>query len=517
MKNYPLYDHPDITNLKQLVARQVNQIPESIAFQYIAQKEKVTITYSQFRQDIDAVGTFFYQQSFQNVKIALIGENSYHWILAYFAITMGSNIAVPIDKSLPNSEICSLLNRCETTALIYSDFYADIAEEMLRLGCVQKIFNINDFSVFMKTGNKLIENGNHSFQENQIDEDAVCSIIFTSGTTGVPKGVMLSQRNLVTDALGSCRNVFVEGPSLLTLPLHHTFALTAGVLAMLIYGVPICISNSLRTFQADIQTFKPHHIFLVPLYVEAMNKMVQKAIEEQGKSELLSNMTLKSSKEQLNSILAQFGGELKLIISGGAPILQNQIDKMEDIGIQVLNGYGITECSPVAAVNRNQYFRKNSVGLPLSCCEVKIQDGEILIKGSNVMLGYYHDEEATRQVLENGWFKTGDLGYLDQDGFLYITGRKKNLIILSNGENISPEELEKEILNAGGVKEVLIYVENQMITAEIFTENEDMVCKNIAALNRELPPYKRIQNIKFRSMEFEKTPTQKIKRSSYNI
>lgn len=522
MKNYPLYTHPDITNFKQLIANQAEKIPDKPAFQYLRQKELVSITYQQFWQDINALGTFFFEQGLKGVKIAVLGENSYEWILTYFAAVLGSNIIVPIDKELSNDEIGKLLLRCGATALVHSSSYTDTAQELLQLRQIQKTFDMKDFPAFMNVGNKRIHNGVNGFQQNIIKEDNVCSIIFTSGTTGSPKGVMLSQRNFMTDAVNACRNMSFSGPSMLTLPLHHTFAFTAGVLAMMIYRVPICISKSLRTFQADMQTFKPHHMFLVPLYVENMHKMIWKSAKEQGKEKMLkrlitiSNLMRKCGidlrKKLFRSILERFGGGLDLIVSGGAPINQEYIDGMDAIGIQVINGYGITECSPVLAVNRNRYFRRDSVGIPLPCCKVKIQDGEICVKGPNVMLGYYEDDASTREVLEDGWFRTGDLGYLDKDGFLYITGRKKNLIIFSNGKNVSPEELEEKLLHIDNIREVIVYAENENITAEIFAEDETGIREGITKLNQELPSYKRIQKIKFRNMEFDKTTTKKIKR-----
>lgn len=522
MKNYSLYTHQDITNLKQLITNQAEKIPDKTAFQYLCRKELVSISYRQFREDINALGTFFYGQGLKDVKVAVLGENSYEWILTYFAVILGSNIIVPIDKELSDDEIGKLLMRCGATVLVHSSAYTDTAQMLLSQKWVQKTFNMKDFAELMAAGREQMHNGVNEFEQNVINDDDVCSIIFTSGTTGSPKGVMLSQRNFAVDAVNACRHMSFEGPSLLTLPLHHTFAFTAAVVSMVIYGVPICISRSLRTFNDDMQTFKPHHMFLVPLYVENMYKTIWKSAAGQGKEKMLkrlitiSNLMRKCGvdlrKKFFAYILEKFGGELEFIVSGGAPISQEYIEGMDAIGIQVINGYGITECSPVLAVNRNRYFRKASVGLPLPCCQVKIQNGEICVKGPNIMLGYYGDEVSTKEVLEDGWFRTGDLGYQDEDGFLYITGRKKNLIIFSNGKNVSPEELEEKLLNIDNIWEVVVYAENETITAEIFAEDKTGIRENIEKLNHELPSYKRIQKIKFRDKEFDKTTTKKIKR-----
>lgn len=515
MKNYPLYDHPSLTNFRQLVDWNAERYSDQIAFQYRNGGQLQSISYSQFKKDVNRISAHFLNQNLQKNKVAVIGENSYAWILTYFAAVLSGNIVVPLDKDLPDNVISSLLTRCEVTLLVHSDTYSDTAEKMAHSGAASTVLNMKDFAICLTNANDLPA-------LNDIDEDEVCSIIFTSGTTGRPKGVMLSQTNLMTDALAACQNAQVTGATLLTLPLHHTFAFTTGVLAMLIYHVPICINRSLRTFAADMQTFKPQAMFLVPLYVETLYKNVWKAAVAQGKDRLLKQLVNISNvlrrfgvdlrRRLFRSVHQQFGGRLDTIICGGAPLKQSYTDGMTGLGIQILNGYGITECSPVVAVNRNRYFRSGSVGLPLPCCEVKIIDGEICVKGKNVMRGFYQDEEATREAFTDGWFRTGDLGYLDNDGFLFITGRRKNLIILSNGKNVAPEELEEKIEDILGVQEVIVYAEREMITAEIFAQRQTGIQESIMALNKELPKYKRIQKIKFRDTEFEKTTTKKIKR-----
>lgn len=522
MRNYPLYDHPHITDLKQLVALRAEKTPERTAFQYIEKKEIITVTYHQFRQDIEALCAFFFNYGLQSAKIAVLGENSYQWILAYFAAAIGSNIIVPIDKELSDVDISSLLLRCGADTLVHSDTYRDTAEAMVRQGVVRQTFNMKNFAEFIADGRASAQNAQPDILPD-IDENAVCSIIFTSGTTGDPKGVMLTQKSLMVDAINSCKNVWIAGSSMLTLPLHHTFAFTTSVLAMLVYGVPIYINKNLRTFNSDMQAFKPQNMFLVPLYVETMYKTIWKTAKEQKKDKLLKTLIVFSNlmrkcgvdlrRRLFRSILSQFGGNLDLIVSGGAAIEQKFIDGMADIGIQVLNGYGITECSPVVAVNRNKFSRNGSVGLPLPGCEVKIIDDEICVKGDIVMAGYYQDEAATQESIIDGWFKTGDLGYLDDDGFLFITGRKKNLIILSNGKNVSPEELEAKVLKIDGVQEIVVSEKDNMITAEIYAEDQSGIQEHIAALNKELPTYKQIQKVTFRSTPFEKTTTQKIKRA----
>lgn len=518
MQNYPLYDHPNITNFKQLISIHAEKRPDGIAFQYIEKKHIVTITFSQFRRDIAVLTAYFHQQGFNRSRVAVLGENSYFWILTYFAVVLSGNIIVPIDKELGTDEIVDLITRCGAATLVCSDAYMDVAENLHLQGKVETICNMKDFAHVLANNDETAD-----IQQLNTDENDVCTIIFTSGTTGEPKGVMLTQRSLMLDAVNACRAIWIAGSSLLTLPLHHTFAFTCVILEGLTYGVPLYISKSLRTFNSDMQTFRPQNMVLVPLYVETMYKSVWKAAQEQGKetslkrliriSNLLRKYGIDLRKKIFSSILQQFGGNLDLIVCGGAFLDQKYIDGMDDIGIQVLHGYGITECSPVVSANRNKYHKKYSVGPPLSGCEVKISDGEICVKGDIVMAGYYQDDAATQEAMEDGWFKTGDLGYLDEDGFLYITGRKKNLIILSNGKNVSPEELEADILKIDGVQEVVVYTENNLITADIYAVDQAGIQEHITALNKNLPPYKRIQKVKFRQTAFQKTTSQKIKRT----
>lgn len=513
--SYPLNPQPNLTNFKQLVDINANAYPQDVAFQFQRSKQMITITYQEFRDDIQTLGSYFFKGDYPKAKIAVLGENSYEWILTYFSAVMSNNIIVPIDKELPNDDIAYLLDFSGAELLVYADSYSDIADAMLQGGHIKAALPMKEFPEILKVPAKL---------EIPTDESDLCAIIFTSGTTGKPKGVMLSQKNMVVDAVSGCKNVYFSGPSLLTLPLHHTFAFTAGVLVMLVYHVPIYINKSLRTFQSDMQLFCPQNMFLVPLYVETMYKNIWKTAKEQGKDKLLKQMIMLSNflrkfgidlrRKIFKSVLDNFGGNLSLLVSGGAAIRQEYIDGLDDIGILVLNGYGITECAPVVAVNRNKAYKPNSIGLSLICNEIKIEDDELCVRGENVMLGYYQAPSATQAALVDGWFKTGDLGYIDEDGFIYITGRKKNLIILSNGKNVSPEELEEKILNIPNVEEVVVVAQNETITAEIFSADCAGIQEAITALNKDMPPYKRIQRVVFRDTPFEKTTTKKIKRGN---
>lgn len=519
MKNYPCYEHEMFTNLRQLVEARARKSGDRIAFRYKRKKDITSVSYRKLREDVDALGGWFLEKGLSEVRIAVLGENSYDWIVTYFATVLSGNIIVPIDKELSNEDIATLLQRCCAKLLICSNTYFDIAQEMERLGAVSQILSMQELPQLLAQIPAALR---EVCEKRPVNENALCAIIYTSGTTGTPKGVMLSQRNLATDATAAAQYVLVTGDALLTLPLHHTFAFTAGVLGEMVWGMPICINQSLRRFASDMQDFQPQNMFLVPAYVEAMYRKIWDNAKKQGKEKALrrtvtfSNFLRKCGidlrRRLFQSVLAQFGGNLDTVISGGAALNQSYADGLSELGIQVLNGYGITECAPVVAVSRNRAWKAHSVGLPLPCNEVRIQDGEICVRGDNVMLGYDQDEAATQEAMFDGWFHTGDLGQLDKDGFLFITGRKKNLIITENGENVSPEELEERILALPQILEVVVYAENSVITAEVYAEETDGVEDAVLALNKQLPPYKQIQRVKLRSTEFEKTTTEKIKR-----
>lgn len=516
MKKYDLNKTPQIKNLKELVALRVT-MPNKIAFRYKKKKEIIEVTAKQFKREIECLGTYLYECGIQDKKIALIGENSYFWILSYFSVVNGGNVVVPIDKELSITDIAGLIQQSGVSALIFADTYMDIAENHKHL----KQFNMKNFEKYIADGKQMIDSGNKAYLNYEINNEKLCSIIYTSGTTGVPKGVMLNHKNFVSDIISSCEYVDIADSSMLTLPLHHTFAFSTSILSMLLKGVTISINSSLRTFKQDLKDFKPQNMFLVPLYVETMYKNIWTIAEERNKTNLLKTMIKISNilrkigidirKKAFKSILNEFGGKLDLIITGGAAINEKYIKGFDDFGIIVLNGYGITECAPVVSVNRNKYPVSESVGLILSCNQVKEKNGEILVKGDNVMLGYYKDREATQEAFDDNWFKTGDLGYI-KNNYLFITGRKKNLIILSNGKNVSPEELEEKIQQIENVIEVIVYAEEDIITAEIYAENQNGIQSNINKLNKTLPLYKQIQKVKFRSHEFVKTTTKKIKR-----
>jgi len=536
-KKYPFYNIESINNLKELINLIAEKYGDNPAVTFERDNNIINISYRQLKSDIEALGTAFWDLGIQNEKIALIGENSYEWILTYFAAVNGGNIIVPLDRDLPEADIKNLIDDSETKTFVYSDSFSDIQEYLRDNNAnINNYINMNNIAGMIDKGSLLIKNGDRRVVDYNIKNHDFATLIYTSGTTGVAKGVMLSHFGFARDIVASCQSVKLTGSNLLVLPLHHSFSFTGCILYMLLSGSEIIINKSLKRITQDLLKYKPHNIFLVPLFVETFYKKIWDGAQSKNKDGLLkkligiSNILLKTGidlrRVLFKSILKEFGGNLELIVTGGAPIDAKYIKGLRDFGIMTLNGYGITECSPVVCVNRNNYFRDGSVGPIFPCCEAKIAEpdenghGEIYIKGDIVMLGYYKNEQATKNAFDGEWFKTGDIGYIDGDGFLFISGRKKNLIILNNGKNVYPEEIEFALLNQiSYVKEVVVYAEDNAITAEMFldTENNPDCAANIDGdilkLNRTLPVYKNIAKTIIRDTEFPKTTTKKIKRS----
>ena len=485
-----------------------------------------TISYSEFSDMVSCLGTFIISQGFTDAHIGILSENSVSWCLAFFGICNSGNVVVPLDKNESDEEIQKLLRQSDCEALFYSEKFEKRIDKIDGVKC----FSLGEINDYVDKGKQMIERGTDVFEKADIDKDRLAAIVFTSGTMGDKKGVMLSHENLVSDAYETCRYVKAKDTQIL-LPLHHTFAWASGMLAMFFYGVSAHISSDLKRIVKDLNNNKPQNISAVPMMVEMIYKNILNSAKKQNKeaklkrmitfSNFLMSMGIDIRRKLFREIHDSFGGELQLIICGGAA-LDTDIEKgLYDLGFTVLSGYGITECSPVVSVNRNKDFRFGSVGKPLCCNEVKIADknekgvGEILVSGSNVMKGYYKDIQATEEAFDGKWFKTGDYGYIDKDGYLFITGRKKNLIVLANGENVAAEEIEMKLMKLGYVKEVMVYEENQKIVAEFYLDDKiskETLDKDIARYNDSVPQYKNISYIKVRDIPFEKTTTLKIKR-----
>ncbi len=528
MKKYPYYEHKQVYTIKSLLELCANKYSDKIAFAYQIKKQDISFSFSTLTTQVEAFGTYLFDQGFDRKHIAVFGENSYEWILTHFTVTCGGNIIVPIDKELDSDSIAELLTKSESKVLVYSDTYADIAEELQAKLTNITYINMRDIPDCIEQGKKLITDGYTEYINKEVKKDDLATIVYTSGTTGKSKGVMLTHNNLMSNLYAASCNAKIDGTSILLLPLHHTFGLVAGLYSVMYYGHPLYINRSLKKVVDDLKKAKPQNTFVVPLIVETLYKGIWSTAKKQGKDKLLRTLikisnTLRKCGIDLRcklfkSVLDAFGGNLEVIICGGAPLNSELVKGLDAFGITLMNGYGITECAPIVAVNRNKFNVIGSVGLPLCCNEVKIaEDGEILVKGENVMLGYYHNEEETKNVFSDGWFKTGDIGCIDKYGALHITGRIKNLIILGNGENIPAESIEQEIYTIPYVKECIVYGKDNVIIAEVYLDEhvsdaKDKINADIQIVNQRLPQIRNIGQVVVRDTEFPKTTTKKIKR-----
>ncbi len=537
-KNYPLYKTIEAEVVRDIINYAAQHHGYKQAFQIpVPGKDDIFKTYKEFASEIEGFGTFLLSKGFRKDKIAIIGENSYEWLIAYFSILNSGNTAVPLDRDLPVDDLLYNIKNSGCKAIVFSKVYADVAEKLQGLDSgIEMYFSMADMPQNIEEGRKLVENGDTSFKNADVKPTDLAAIVYTSGTTGKSKGVMLTQQNIASNTISACHNAQGEGCGVLALPLHHTFGMVANVLVPFIFEARIYMTTSLRNIQSDMVKIGATAAFCVPLMAELIYKKVWATAKEKGKDEILkkgikiSNTLLKFGidvrRKLFKEVHEALGGKLELFICGGAPLSEKIAFELTSMGINVLNGYGITECSPIVSVNRNYANRIGSVGQILDCNEVKINNpnkkgiGEIYVRGTNVMVGYYNDEEATKAAFDDGWFKTGDLGYVDEDGFLFVTGRIKNLIILSNGKNVSAEELEEKILDEiSYVEEVIVYDDDDKLAAEIYLdektepEAKDKIKKDIKALNVKLPSYKKIAKTKIRDEAFPKTTSMKIKRN----
>lgn len=513
-KPYQYYEHKKLNSFKDLLLLNCHD-ETSIAFIYKnSKKETISKTYNDFYCDVTAMSNYF-SNTYKDTHIALIGENSYNYLVLFFSIVISGNVAILIDKDLDEVNIKELLKKSDTKVIYYSPDYTDIDNLVKKY----KSYSINEIDINSYN--------NYTFKNNKVNKKERV-IFFTSGTTGVSKGVMLSEENILSDIYGACSLFSPGGLIFSCLPFHHAFGLITSVLMPFYYGKPIFLNHSLKNIKTEMEEVKPNTMFVVPVFIENFYKQVWKNARLKKQDKLLktminiSNSLLKIGIDLrsyfFKSIHESFGNNLKYIISGGAYLDDSYVKWFRSIGITILNGYGITECSPVVAVNRNNYYKDGSVGQIIKGAEVKIENNEILVKGKNVMLGYYKEKGKTKEVMQDGYFKTGDFGYLDKDNFLFITGRKKNLIILSNGENISPEAIEEKLSKDKGVCEVIVYEKNNKLIACIYPTDEYL--GNISYFNgliykynSKVPKNHQIAMVTIRNTEFPKNNNKKILRS----
>ena len=563
MKNIPLYEVRQISTLKEMLNDSVKIYSDHAAF--LVKTEEggpyKPITYSKFRDDVNALGTAFIDTGLGNSRIAIISENRYEWAVTYLATVNGSGIVVPLDKELPVSELKNLLIRSKADAVIYSKGKSvdveSIAGEIPNLKHlismdVSKTDSIYSYNELINKGYELIKDGDKRFIDAEIDKEGMSILLFTSGTTDKSKAVMLSHHNICSNLMDMCSMLFIgeEDTFLMLLPLHHTYACTCGFLCQIYRGCTIAFCEGLRHIVKNLKESKTTILLTVPLILEAMHKRIWDQVSKDPKTLKKLKLGLKISKilkavgidvrrKLFSQIIDNFGGEIRMFISGGAAIDPQVIQGFQDFGIHCLQGYGLTECSPIIALNRNCDYNNGSAGLPVPHTKIKIENpneegiGEIIAKGPNIMLGYYENEEATKEAIVDGWFHTGDLGYMDSEDFVYITGRKKNVIVTKNGKNIYPEEIETLLGRSPFITECLVYGKigegtgEIEVAAEIYPDMEkvietlgvesptleqirELIDAEVHKVNKMLVLYKYIRHFTVREQEFQKTTSKKI-------
>jgi len=563
---YKYYEVRKIEDLRDMVRQTAELHPDCSAFTLKDGNGNFTsITYRDFQKSINELGTALLDLGLKDAKIAVMSENRYEWCLTYLTVVNGVGVIVPLDKELPVNEVTSLMSRSEATAIVTSrDYIQDIIDIKKDLPDLKYIISMDPVDEtetpgviylydLLEKGKKLVESGSREYIDAPINPDEMRMLIFTSGTTDKSKGVMLSHKNICHDIMGVSQLLTADTrDSILSiLPLHHTYECTAGFLTMVYLGVSIGFCEGLRHIQKNLQEYKPSIIMSVPLILENVYNKVEKKAKKENKylklrfglfiAPLLAKLGFKDiQKKMFREIHESLGGNLRLIISGASALNPKVSKAFRAMGFNLLQGYGLTECSPIVTVNRLEEYKDGSVGLPLPGVEIKIDNpgkdkiGEILVRGNNVMLGYYKNEEATREVLKDGWLYTGDYGRIDKDGFLYITGRKKNVIVTKNGKNIYPEDIELYLNQSPYILESLVFgvddpVENEtrvcaQIVPKMETIEEELgrtptdeelhkiILAEVKKVNKKLSSYKRIQHFDIRKEEFAKTTTKKIKR-----
>lgn len=501
------------SDLKELLNDVANLYGSQDAYRYKVKKQIVSKTYEELKADSMSFSRMLEKNALLGKHIAVIGASSYQWVVTYFGTVNSNSVIVPIDKELPADDIAELLNRADVSALVFDKNLNDRID-VIKSKCANIDYYINISLDEAQDGvfsfDRIIEENKGDF-DVEIDTEKMCSILFTSGTTGKSKGVMLTHTSLADNATCMDMGEPVGTVSVSVLPIHHAYCFTCDILACLCGGVTCCFNDSIMRLVKNLNFFNPQIVLLVPMIIESLYYKINEAS--------------RVNPDVPKTLIAKqvFGTSLHTIYSGGAYLNPMLIDEFATFGIDIIQGYGMTEFSPRISANFRGSVKKNSVGVLIPGCEAKIEDGEILVKGKSRMIGYYKDEEATAEALCGEWLRTGDLGYVDEDNYVFITGRKKNLIILSNGENVSPEELENKFNGWLIAKELIIYSESGKIIAEMYPDYdyanaigvqnfEKEFEAKVDSINNELPLYKRITKLIVRTEEFPKTSSGKIKR-----
>ena len=563
MKNIKEFEATEFNNMKEIIYNSANKFNEKTAFIIKNKNGKevsyTNISYNKLLEDINSYGTALYSLGLKGKRVAIIGKNRYEWIIAHLGNLLGSIVSVPLDKDLQLDELENSLIRSKADVIVFDPKLEKLIEQIRDNNttnikeyiCMEKNEKHKSVHDLINEGRKIIEAGNTEYIENEIDEKALAILLFTSGTTSQSKAVMLCQKNISSNiyALQCVEDIRPTDSNIAFLPFHHIFG-CVGQFMMLACGVKTAFPDGLRYVKQNMQEYKVSVFVVVPVLTEAMYKAIEKEIEKQGKTKLI-NMIVKISnfllklhidirRKIFKQILDNLGGELRLIISGGAPADPYYIKGFKNFGVETVQGYGLSETGPVIAAENFFFQRPGSVGLPMKNVEVKIDNkddkgiGEITVKGPNVMLGYYEMEDLTKEVLQDGWFNTGDLGYIDNDGALFITGRSKNLIVLKNGKKVFPEELETLINRLDLVSECMVFgmpnkndkndvklsvkaVYDEEAIKEKYSnisddELYDALWNEIKEINKTFPRYKHIQNLITSHEELIKTTTKKVKR-----
>lgn len=551
-KNYPLNDVVKVDSIAHMIELCVKDAGDKTAFMFkqSSRDEVHTRTYKEFAEDVLALERGLLLKGIKKTHIAILSENSYKWINVYISTLKSDSVFVPIDKDLPFENILYVAKHSDAKVLFFSKkfkkYIPDIMKEIPEIKYYIGLDEEEDEGDILSF-NKITELGRaNPDTELNYDKDnkAMKMIVYTSGTTGLAKGVMLSENNITSMIYNSMRISVLYTRCLSVLPYHHTYESVAGILVSMYNKACICINENMKAVLKNLNLYRPDYMFVVPAFVELFYKKILANAKEEKKDKLLKIMIPVSNflrklgidirRKLFASIHDAFGGNFKSIYTGGAPINPDLGDFFDAIGIPLTNGYGITECSPLISGNREHFNDWRTGGVVVPCLDIKFDDiqpsgdGEIVVKGDTVMIGYYKDEEKTNEVLKDGWFYTGDYGRMSPLGQLIITGRKKNLIILSNGKNIFPEEIEDYIMKIPYVAETVVKSVREngdevALMAEVFlkddevdkletTDIEKKLREDIAKVCKPLPIYKKISQIKIRDTEFEKTSTRKIKR-----
>jgi long-chain acyl-CoA synthetase len=578
MKNIPLYEVRKIKSIKELMDTSAELFSDRTAFLYKPKgsDKYAPVTFRQFKSEVDALGTALIELGLKNGRIAIISENRYEWAVSYMAVVNGTGIVVPLDKDLPENEIENLLVRAKADAIIFSGHLKDhIVNISKRIDFIKYYITMDDEasgntdahadadhaqSTFIRLkdliekGKQLTAAGNKTFIEAKIDTEAMSILLFTSATTDKSKAVMLSHRNIAENlmAMSSMLNIVPDDIFLSVLPLHHTYENTCGFLCPHYRGAAVAYCEGLRHIPKNLQESKATVMLGVPLIFEAIYKRIWDQAAKNPKtlkklklglklSNLAKKLGIDITKKLFAPIHNNFGGKIRIFISGAAGIDPVAAKGFRDLGIHFVQGYGLTECSPIVALNRDVDFKDDAAGLPLPGIEVRIDNpdpdgvGEIVVKGPNVMMGYYQDPENTAKAIRDGWFYTGDLGFIDSDGFVHIAGRKKNVIVTKNGKNIFPEEIETLLNKSPYIKECIVYGKNDPVYGDIVVsativpdmeaigadfggrmpsdeELHELIRKEVKEVNKSLVLYKYVKDFDLRKEEFAKTTTKKIKR-----